>query len=100
MFLIQAALRLTMARFAVVGPGYPADIQWPSNVDRTEHLSPAQHRQFYDQQRFTLNITRAPMRRMGFSPSVRLFEAAAFAAPRSSVTSGKESKRSLSPEKR
>ncbi|HYY28914.1 MAG TPA: glycosyltransferase [Chthoniobacterales bacterium] len=81
MLLIRAALRLPMARFAVAGPGYPADIEWPSNVDRTEHLSPAQHRQFYNQQRFTLNITRVSMRRMGFSPSVRLFEAAACGTP-------------------
>jgi spore maturation protein CgeB len=32
---------------------------------------------FYARQRFTLNLTRAEMRRRGFSPSVRLFEAAA-----------------------
>ena len=33
------------------------------------------------QQRFTLNITRADMVRMGYSPSVRLFEAAACGTP-------------------
>src|SRR5438132_9925226 len=36
---------------------------------------------FYAEQRFTLNATRADMRALGFSPSVRLFEAAACGTP-------------------
>lgn len=80
-FLIQPALRLPKEHFAVAGSSYPAELKWPSNVDRTEHLPPAQHRRFYNEQRFTLNITRASMRHMGFSPSVRLFEAAACGVP-------------------
>ena len=40
-----------------------------------------QHRAFYNAQRFTLNITRADMRNSGYSPSVRLFEAAACGTP-------------------
>jgi spore maturation protein CgeB len=35
------------------------------------------HRRFYNHQRFTLNVTRADMVASGYSPSVRLFEAAA-----------------------
>src|SRR5690606_24539050 len=35
------------------------------------------HRAFYNSQRFTMNLTRAEMVRLGHSPSVRLFEAAA-----------------------
>ncbi len=66
---------------AVAGPQYPADIQWPGNVERIEHIPPAQHRAFYNAQRFTLNITRADMVRVGYAPSVRLFEAAACATP-------------------
>jgi spore maturation protein CgeB len=80
-YLVQAALRLPIGRFAVFGPGYPQEIAWPPNVDRTQHLSPDQHRRFYNEQRFTLNVTRASMRRLGFSPSVRLFEAAACGVP-------------------
>ncbi|MGN6716036.1 MAG: glycosyltransferase family protein, partial [Candidatus Binatia bacterium] len=38
-------------------------------------------RAFYGQQKFTLNLTRALMIRAGYSPSVRLFEAAACACP-------------------
>jgi spore maturation protein CgeB len=80
-FLVQPALRLPMARFAVCGPGYPDQIEWPPNVDRNQHVPPDQHRRFYSEQRFTLNITRASMREIGFSPSVRLFEAAACGVP-------------------
>ncbi len=36
---------------------------------------------FYNQQRFTLNVTRADMIAAGWSPSVRLFEAAACGTP-------------------
>jgi spore maturation protein CgeB len=68
-------------RFAVAGPQYPASIRWPANVRRIEHLSPALHRGFYNAQRFTLNITRADMIAAGYSPSVRLFEAAACGTP-------------------
>jgi spore maturation protein CgeB len=67
--------------FAVAGPLYPAEISWPANVERIEHVSPDRHGWFYSCQRFTLNITRADMIRMGYSPSVRLFEAAACGVP-------------------
>jgi spore maturation protein CgeB len=65
----------------VAGPQYPAEIAWPANVERIEHLSPDQHRHFYCSQRFTLNVTRADMVAAGWSPSVRLFEAAACGVP-------------------
>jgi spore maturation protein CgeB len=60
---------------------YPHELSWPANVERIEHLAPASHRHFYNSQRFTLNLTRADMRAVGYSPSVRLFEAAACATP-------------------
>lgn len=63
--------------FAVAGPQYPQDIVWPENVLRIEHLPASDHREFYNSQAFTLNLTRADMRKAGYSPSVRLFEAAA-----------------------
>ena len=69
------------ARFVVAGPQYPADIAWPANVQTSEHLPPAEHRAFYNRQRFTLNVTRADMIAAGWSPSVRLFEAAACGTP-------------------
>lgn len=79
--LLQPAHQWQEGRFVVAGPQYPHTIKWPSNVERIEHLPPAQHRSFYNSQQFTLNITRADMGRAGYSPSVRLFEAAACATP-------------------
>jgi spore maturation protein CgeB len=67
--------------FVVAGPQYPAELIWPGNVNRIEHLSPKEHCTFYNRQRFTLNVTRAAMIAAGFSPSVRLFEAAACGTP-------------------
>jgi spore maturation protein CgeB len=75
--LLAPARRMRRGRFAVVGPQYPSAIDWPPNVERMSHLPPSEHRAFYNAQRFTLNLTRAEMVRAGFSPSVRLFEAAA-----------------------
>jgi spore maturation protein CgeB len=69
------------ATFVVAGPQYPPDIVWPCNVERIEHLAPSEHAVFYSSQRFTLNVTRADMVRAGWSPSVRLFEAAACGTP-------------------
>ena len=79
--LLEPARRLPQMRFVVAGPQYPADIDWPDNVERIDHLPPAQHASFYSRQRFTLNVTRADMIAAGWSPSVRLFEAAACATP-------------------
>ena len=79
--LLEPARRLPECRFVVAGPQYPDSIAWPANVERIEHLPPAEHVTFYCRQRFTLNITRADMARAGWSPSVRLFEAAACGTP-------------------
>ena len=79
--LLSAARERPQGEFAVVGPQYPDDVVWPDNVERIQHLAPEQHRGFYNRQRFTLNVTRAEMRRSGYSPSVRLFEAAACGTP-------------------
>jgi spore maturation protein CgeB len=68
-------------RFVVAGPQYPRSIRWPHNVHRIQHLPPKRHRRFYNAQHFTLNLTRADMVTAGFSPSVRLFEAAACGTP-------------------
>jgi spore maturation protein CgeB len=79
--LLEPARRRPDLRFVVAGPQYPDSIAWPQNVDRIEHLPPTQHVDFYAAQRMTLNVTRADMKRAGWSPSVRLFEAAACAVP-------------------
>jgi spore maturation protein CgeB len=79
--LLDPARELTKQRFVVAGAQYPREIVWPGNVRHVEHLPPAEHRQFYGTQRFTLNLTRADMVATGYSPSVRLFEAAACGVP-------------------
>lgn len=79
--LIGPASQWPQGRFVVAGPQYPASIHWPANVARIDHLRPADHCRFYNSQRFTLNVTRDDMREAGYSPSVRLFEAAACGTP-------------------
>jgi nucleoside-diphosphate-sugar epimerase/spore maturation protein CgeB len=79
--LIEPARKLPHLKFCVAGPQYPDAIDWPSNVERIEHLPPAEHPAFYAASRYTLNVTRADMIAAGWSPSVRLFEAAACATP-------------------
>jgi len=79
--MLKAAKAWPEGRFVVAGPQYPDSVRFGPNVERIEHLPPAQHRAFYCSQRFTINITRADMIRAGFSPSVRLFEAAACGTP-------------------
>jgi len=75
------ARTLPETRFVVAGPQYPADLEWPANVVRIEHLAPGDHARFYASQELTVNVTRDAMVRAGWSPSVRLFEAAACATP-------------------
>lgn len=79
--LLAPARALPDHRFVVAGPQYPADIDWPANVERIDHLPPADHAAFYSASRFTLNVTRADMIAAGWSPSVRLFEAGACGTP-------------------
>lgn len=79
--MIDVAWKQADLRFAVAGPQYPDTLQWPPNVDRIQHLPASEHRNYYNSQKFTLNITRKDMVRAGYSPSVRLFEAGACAVP-------------------
>ena len=79
--LIEPARRLPGQRFVVAGAQYPAEIAWPDNVERLDHVPPEAHAEFYSSCGFALNVTRSDMIRLGHSPSVRLFEAAACATP-------------------
>jgi spore maturation protein CgeB len=71
------ARHLPEKKFLVAGPQYPAQVKWPENVAVVTHLEPRFHASFYSSSRFTLNVTRREMVLAGYSPSVRLFEAAA-----------------------
>lgn len=79
-FLVKPARALHDRRFLVAGPQYPKTVKWPANVRRIMHLNPRWHPHFYSSSRMTLNVTRRDMVMAGFSPSVRLFEAAACGA--------------------
>ncbi|ABF42262.1 conserved hypothetical protein [Candidatus Koribacter versatilis Ellin345] len=78
--LCKPATMLLRRKFIVAGPQYPKTITWPANVKRIFHLNPRWHARFYSSSRFTLNVTRRDMVQAGYSPSVRLFEAAACGA--------------------
>jgi spore maturation protein CgeB len=79
--LFATARAMPQGAFVVAGPQYPANVHWPANVEWIAHLAPDDHARFYCAQRFALNLTRADMRALGYSPSVRLFEAAACGVP-------------------
>ena len=74
--MLAPARALRARRFVVAGPQYPESVVWPANVARIQNVAHARHPVFFGAQRFTLNLTRAPMREAGWSPGLRLFEAA------------------------
>jgi len=79
--LLAPAQAIPDRQFVLAGSRYPEQLVWPDNVERIDHLAQHEHAAFYSRQRFTLNVTRVDMRALGFSPSVRLFEAAACGTP-------------------
>ncbi|HJT70207.1 MAG TPA: glycosyltransferase [Terriglobales bacterium] len=72
----KPARTLADKEFLLAGPQYPPDFTLPRNVRRIVHLEPEFHPYFYSSSLFTLNLTRSDMVAAGYSPSVRLFEAA------------------------
>lgn len=78
--LVDPARRWPDGRFVVAGELYPSRMVWPSNVERIGKPAPYADRELYNGQRFTLNLTRARMIAAGWSPSARLFDAAACGA--------------------
>ncbi|HEY8903793.1 MAG TPA: glycosyltransferase [Chthoniobacterales bacterium] len=68
-------------RFMLAGAQYPAEFPWSGNVYFVRHLPPEDHAAFLCSSKFTLNVTRLPMRENGWCPSGRLFEAAACGVP-------------------
>lgn len=78
--LCNPAKQLPQKKFIVAGPQYPEEIIWPGNVERIMHLNPHHHADLHCSSRLVLNVTRRQMVMAGYSPSVRLFEAAACGA--------------------
>jgi spore maturation protein CgeB len=79
-FFCVPARRLADGKFILAGSQYPDENHWPRNVRRIIHLNPRWHASFYSSSLLTLNVTRRDMVQAGYSPSVRLFEAAACGA--------------------
>jgi spore maturation protein CgeB len=79
--LVAAADRAPQRRFVISGAQYPADHPTRPNIRLVPHLPPGMHAAFYASSPLTLSITRAPMARLGFCPSGRLFEAAGCGVP-------------------
>ena len=77
--LIEPARHLPDQRFMLAGPQYPP-MDLPPNVRHEIHVYPRDHAAFYCSNQATLNLTRRAMRRYGWAPSTRLFEAAACGA--------------------
>src|SRR3954471_7161433 len=53
--LVEPARAWPEGRFSVAGPQYPV-LDWPTNIERHDHVPPPEHRAYYNAQRFTLNI--------------------------------------------
>jgi spore maturation protein CgeB len=79
-WLLDVAAAEPQRSFILAGPQYPKTVRPPKNVRRIEHLNPRWHPHLYSSSRFVLNVTRRDMIACGYSPSVRLFEAAACGA--------------------
>ena len=79
--LLEPARRRPDLAFVLAGTLYPWQWQWPENVRRFDHVSPADHPKLYSSSRLTLNITREEMAQTGWCPSGRFFEAAACGTP-------------------
>jgi spore maturation protein CgeB len=79
-WLLEVAAGEPRRNFILAGPQYPKSMRPPKNVRRIEHLNPRWHPHLYSSSRFVLNVTRRDMVACGYSPSVRLFEAAACGA--------------------
>lgn len=78
---IEPARRMPEKRFVLGGSLYPKDFPWTGNIHFVWHVPPPRHPNFYSSGRWTLNVTRGAMSRMGWCPSGRLFEAAACGSP-------------------
>ena len=79
--LLEPARRWSEGRFIVAGSRYPRSLRWPGNVKRVPQIAPQKRRTFYNSQRFTLDLMPPDALAMGYSPSARLFEAAACGTP-------------------
>jgi spore maturation protein CgeB len=79
--LLEPARHWPSGKFVAVGRGFLPTADWPDNVKRLTDVAAGKERDFYNAQRFALNVTGADMIEAGFSPAVGVFEAAACGTP-------------------
>jgi spore maturation protein CgeB len=77
--LFAPARALPTERFFLAGAQYPP-MDLPPNVTHEIHVYQRDHAAMYCSSRATLNLTRQSMRKYGWSPSTRMFEAGASGA--------------------
>lgn len=77
---IGPARRRPSEKFLIAGAQHSPHRSWSGNIDFVSYLPPQEHAAFFCSSRLTLNITRAPMARLGWCPPARVFEAAACGA--------------------
>jgi spore maturation protein CgeB len=78
--LVEPARREPSRRFLIGGAQYPDSFPWEPNIFFVHHVPPSEHGSFFSSGRLSLNLTRGVMKRWGWCPSGRLFEAAACGA--------------------
>jgi spore maturation protein CgeB len=74
-FFVGPAERLPSSRFVLGGSGWDSRVL-PANVKKLGHVGTGQHNSFFGSSLATLNVNRADMAQVGFSPPTRIFEAA------------------------
>ncbi len=79
--LVEASRHWLDGDFSIVGLQYPQDLDWPPHVRMTKRTPEDDTRAYYNSQSFSLNITDAALRKCGWAPTVRLFDAAACGVP-------------------
>ncbi len=79
-YLLAPARHRPEWKFLLAGAQYPATLALPPNLGFFEHLRPDELPAFYSSCDWVLNLTRGEMCAAGYSPSARLFEAAACGA--------------------
>jgi spore maturation protein CgeB len=74
-FFVKAAQHLSSRRFVLGGSGWDSRVL-PANIRQLGHVGTGQHNALFGSSLATLNVNRADMAEVGFSPPTRIFEAA------------------------
>lgn len=81
MFIMGSASQWNEGRFVLVGSQYSEPSKWPANIERIKYLYPHEYGTFYNAQRFMLSFADGDAMKSGYSPGMRIFEAASCGVP-------------------